>query len=250
MVWFLLPLTPLVLWAFAERWPATAALPGVWQLRIWDTLDGAGVTAAFGRSAALATAVAVLATAAGAAAGKALAQHRDRWTRLGAAVLLAPVIVPPFAVALGLDVVLLRLRIPPPIGVVLILVVSALPYTTYVLRATYASYDLRFEEQARTLGASPALVRRSVELPLVARGVAVAAFLAFLVGWSDYVVTLAVGGGQFVTYPLLLGSAAAGTGNDAFVGALSLSALVPPVAVLGLLALLGRRRSRPAPGAG
>ncbi len=71
------------------------------------------------------------------------------------------------------------------------LTVAALPYTTYVMRAAYSGYDHGYDEEARSLGATPRAVLLRVHLPLVAPALAAAAFLAFLVAWSDYVVTLA-----------------------------------------------------------
>ncbi|MFO7691167.1 MAG: ABC transporter permease subunit, partial [Cryobacterium sp.] len=160
-------------------------------------------------------------------------------------VLLAPIALPPFAAVLGLNVILLRAYVPPAAGLLLVLVVVAIPYTTFTMRVAYAAHDIRFEEEARTLGASPRSVLWRVHVPLLAPALARAAFLSFLVGWSDYVVTVVVGGGEIVTLPLVTGSLAAGIGNDAAVAVLSLSAIVPPLALLILTGLTGRRRRAP-----
>ncbi|MGY4542161.1 ABC-type spermidine/putrescine transport system permease subunit II [Arthrobacter sp. UYNi723] len=136
---------------------------------------------------------------------------------------------------------LVRLQIPSYAGVVLVLAVYALPYTTYIMRLAYAAHDIGFEEEACTLGATRGQVFLRVQLPLIAPALARAAFLAFLVGWSDYLVTLLVGGGSLVTVPLLVASAASGTGNDGIVAVLSVMALAPPLGLLLLLGLTGRR---------
>ena len=242
VAWFLTPLLPLLLWAGANRWAYPALLPQRWGGAGWVAALDSGATAAFARSAVLGLVVATIATPAGAMAARALALGRVRWPRLVSAVLLAPVALPPFAVVMGLDVLLLRARIPGVVGVGLVLVVAALPYTTYTMRVAYGGFDLAFEDEARTLGASRRAVLRKVSLPLLAPSLAGAAFLAFLVGWSDYIVTLLVGGGQLVTFPLLIASTASGTGNEAAVAALSLSSLLPPLALLVTVALMGRRR--------
>ena len=123
-----------------------------------------------------------------------------------------------------------------------VLTVAALPYTTVLMRAAHAAHDLGFEEEARTLGATARQAVLRVQLPLLAPALAGAAFLAFLVGWSDYVVTLLVGGGQLVTLPLLVASAAAATGNEAQVAVLSLSSVLPPLVLLVAVGIVGRRR--------
>ncbi|WP_255412642.1 ABC transporter permease [Cryobacterium sp. Y62] len=121
------------------------------------------------------------------------------------------------------------------------LVVMAIPYTTFTMRVAYAAHDIRYEEEARTLGASRWSVLWRVHVPLVAPALARAAFLAFLVGWSDYVVTVVVGGGEIVTLPLVTEALAAGLDNDAAVAILSLSAIVPPLPLLTLVGFAGPR---------
>jgi len=241
LAWFLTPLLPLVLWAGAESWPGTSRLPQGWGLGNVTSVFASQGGAAVLRSLALGTAVAALATPAGAVAARALALREVRWPRLAAGLLFAPVALPVFAMVMGLNVVLLRLHVPGFLGIVLVLVVAALPYTTFLMRAAYAAYDVAFEDEARTLGASPGAVRWRVRLPLLAPALVGAAFLAFLVGWSDYIVTLLLGGGRYVTLPILVASAASGTGNEPTVAALSLVALAAPALLLIAAGLLSRR---------
>jgi putative spermidine/putrescine transport system permease protein len=135
-------------------------------------------------------------------------------------------------VALGVNAAVLRLQLPALVGVVLSLVAIAVPYTTFVMYSTYVGYEREYEEGARTLGAGRLAVLTRIHLPLVAPALATAAFLAFLVGWSDYIVTVVVGGGLFVTAPMLVGALASGSGTEPVVAAASLAAVVPPVILL------------------
>jgi putative spermidine/putrescine transport system permease protein len=239
--WFLLPFAPLMLWAFADRWSFPSVLPTQWGLEGVDSAIAQGAVQALGASLGLSLLVAAVATPIGAMAARALTFGAVPWPRAVGALLLAPIALPPFAAVLGLNVILLRAQIPPAAGLVLVLVVMAIPYTTFTMRVAYAAHDIGYEEEARTLGASRWSVLWRVHVPLVAPALARAAFLAFLVGWSDYVVTVVVGGGQIVTLPLVTGALAAGLGNDAAVAILSLSAIVPPLALLTLAGLAGRR---------
>ena len=242
-VWFLLPFVPLLLWAFADRWSFPAVFPTAWGTAGAQSAIAQGAVPAFGRSLALGLVVAAIATPVGAMAARALTFGAVPFPRAVSVVLLAPIALPPFAAVLGLNVILLRAYIPPLVGLVLVLVVAALPYTTFAMRVAYAAHDIHYEEEARTLGASPAAVLWRVHLPLVAPALARAAFLAFLVGWSDYIVTVIVGGGSVVTLPLIIASLASGIGNDAAVAILSLSAILPPLVLLVLTGFVGRRRS-------
>lgn len=244
-VWFALPLVPLLLWAAARRWPYPDVLPPSWGPAGFVSAVNGGAVPAFLVSLILGLVTAGLAVPAGAMAAHALAFDPPPAARVLAVLLLAPVFVPPFVVVMGLNVVLLRAHVPPLAGIALILMVTAIPYTTFVMRSAYAGYDRAIEDEARTLGAGPRSVLVRVRIPLLARPLAAAAFLAFLVGWSDYLVTLLVGGGQVLSVPIKVASAASGTGNEPVVAALSVAAVAPPLLLLlaaGVLSRTSRRR--------
>ncbi|EPR77562.1 binding-protein-dependent transport systems inner membrane component [Leifsonia rubra CMS 76R] len=236
-LWFALPFLPLLLWSFADRWMHPAALP------VETGTDGLvaalanGGVAAFGDSLVLSLVVAAIATPLGAMAARALSRGHVRFEKAVTVLLFSPVMLPPFAAVLGINVVLLRAWVPPAVGVVLVLVAMAIPYTTFAMRAAYAAYDNGYDEAARTLGASSRLTLWRIHLPLLAPALARSGFLSFLVGWSDYLVTLVVGGGELVTLPLIIASSASGVGNESSVAVLSLSAVIPPLILLGVLSL-------------
>ncbi|WP_082096348.1 ABC transporter permease [Demequina flava] len=236
IVWFALPLVPLVLWGLAEQWSFPARLPTEWGLGGVSSALAAGGAEAFARSLTLGLTVATIATPLGAVAARGLVNGWAPMPRTLTALLFSPLLIPAFVAALGTNILLLRAHVPPVMGLVLVLVAMAVPYTAFVLRTAYAAHDVGYEEEARTLGASRRRVLWQVHIPLLTPALARAAFLAFLVGWSDYIVTVFVGGGQVVTLPLVTASAASGVGNDAVVAVLSLAAILPPVVLLAVLA--------------
>lgn len=238
LAWFALPFLPLVLWSFADAWSYPSPLPTAWGSDGIEDAIAFGLLPGFGRSVLLGLVVAAIATPLGALAARALTFGAVPFPRTVSALLLAPIALPPFAAVLGVNVLLLRAYLPPVIGVVLVLVVMALPYTAFVMRAAYGAYDLSYEEEARLLGAGRLQVLRRVHLPMIAPALARAAFLAFLVAWSDYIVTVIVGGGELVTLPLIVAGAAAGLGNDAAVAVMSLGAVIPPVLLLIAVSML------------
>lgn len=241
VVLFLAPFVPLLLWAVADRWSYPAVVPQDFGLSGWNDAVDAGGASAMRRSLVLAAAVSAIATPLGALAARGLVLHDVPWRGALTTLLIAPVILPGFAVALGLDVLLIRADLAPTTGVVLVLSVAAIPYTTFLMRAAYGAYDTGYEDEARTLGASPRQVLLRVQLPMLAPALAGAALLAFLVGWADYTVTLLIGGGRLVTLPLLTASSSSAIGNEAVVAVLSLCALAPPLLLFGMVRRLGRR---------
>ena len=241
---FVLPLIPVAVWAVADRWSYPAVVPSVWGLSgaraAWD--QGIGTSAV--QSLSLGVLVSALATPLGALAGRALALHRVRGRAFVTLALFAPIAVPPFAVVMGLATVALHLRIPGVVMLVAALVTAALPYTTYVMHAAYSRYDSGFDEVARTLGASGWARLRWVHLPLVEPALLTAAFLAFLVAWGDYVLTLVLGAGRIVTLQQLLGATAAGSGNEPTVAVLAVATAAPAVLMLVFVKGVQRWRQR------
>ncbi len=243
LLWLLVPLTPLVIWAIATQWSWPGLLPQQLGLRGWRTAADQDLPAALTRSFVIGTATAATAVPLGALAGRALAWRPRRITSLAALVLVLPVAIPPFTIAIGLETMVLRLRLPAVLALVLILAVLALPYTTYVMRAGYAALDPDLERQARTLGAGPMRAFATVTAPALRNPLLATASIAFLVGWSDYIITVVVGGGRLVTVPMLLAAAMSGSGNEPLVAAVALTALAPVV----LLAIAVRAGRRPRP---
>ncbi len=237
VLWILAPMVPVALWAFAAQWRAPAVVPGTYSLEAFASL-GERVTISAGlASLGVGVAVAVVATPLGLLGAVAARKLPGRQGRAVDLILLAPLAIPPFALVMGANTTLLRLHVPAFAGVVLLLVVTALPYTAFMYRSALASYDHLLEDAARTLGARPSQVIRHIRMPLLAAATARAFFLAFLVGWGDYVATLLVGGGRLTTLPMLLGAAASSTGNEQLTAVLSLAVIIPPVMLLAAFGL-------------
>lgn len=232
----LLPLVPLALSSVGEAYFAPQVLPETLGLRAWRIVlarDG-GTWPALLDSVRVAGAVTVLAVLVGLPAGRALGQYRFTGRHAVEVLLLAPVLVPPIAVAIGLHGVLLRVGLTGSmVGVVLVHLVPVLPYVVLVLAGTFANLDPDYESQARSLGAGPLGVLWTVTLPAIAPGLATAAFFGFLVSWGQYALTLVIGGGQVVTLPILLFAAASG-GDTAVTSALALFTAGPALLLLAV----------------
>lgn len=253
-VWVAAPLLPLLLWAFAGRWVYPALLPQEYSAQAWAQAADPqqDVLTALGTSLTLATVTAVVGTVLGALAARGLVLHTPPAAGFLRLLLLAPVLVPPFALAVGVQEVFIRIGLADhAVGVALVHLVPALPYTVLILIGAHATYDVRVEHATRTLGASRAAVLRHVTLPALAPALLSAATLAFLVSWGEYLMTVLVGGGVVTTLPLLLFSTAAGSGNQALTAVLGVLIVLPPVLLFGVTATLMRRHrarwAEPAP---
>lgn len=245
ILWIVLPLIPVLLWAVAGEWRAPSVVPTSYSFRGLTGLATAETGWAAASSLALGTVVAAIATPLGYLGALAVRRTSRMPSRVVELLLLAPLAIPPFALVMGANVTLLRWHVPAFLGIVLILVVTALPFTAFMFRSALASYDERYDEVARSLGATSGQTWRNVRVPLLVNASSRAFFLAFLVGWGDYIATLLIGGGVLRTLPMMLASAASSTGNEQLTAALSLAILIPPMILLTVLVSPTVRRRRP-----
>lgn len=240
----LLPFLPLVLWSISEKWFYPDLLPQAFGPRAWSyvfgTVGGQLVSGLF-ISFALALVTTLVSLALGLPAGRALGLYDFAGKKLLAVLLILPIIVPPLSVAMGLHLWFIRLGLAETfIGVVLVHLSFCLPYTIFVLWGVFTDYNPEFEEQARSLGATPIKVLLQVTLPMILPGITVAALFSFLLSWSQYLSTLIIGGGKILTLPILLFSLM-DSGDRPVAAAVSLVFILPAfLALLGSAHNLGR----------
>jgi len=153
-------------------------------------------------------------------------------------LLFLPSVPPAVGLAMGIDVVLLRLDLAGThTAVVIAHLVPTIPYAVAVLTAGFVRHDRRIEAQAAVLGANDWQRLRLVTLPALRGTLLVAAALTFVVSWSQYLLTALTGSGRVVTITMLLFSALSG-GNPSTSGVLALVTGAPATI---LLALAGRQ---------
>jgi putative spermidine/putrescine transport system permease protein len=115
-------------------------------------------------------------------------------TRLSEAVrafMLMPIIVPSIVHALGFYRMWIDLRLLDTFtGVVLVHVVTGLPYVVITVSTALANFDPRLEQAARNLGATVAQTVRLVIVPCILPGILSGAIFAFVHSWDELVVLL------------------------------------------------------------
>ena len=238
IAWLILPLIPLAIWSFARGWRFPSLLPNQWTLDAWAFAfsSRSGVLESLWTTTLIALAATALSILVGVPAGRALGLHKFRGKQAVELLILAPIIVPGIAVALGIHGVFIALGLTNTLlGVALVHLIPTLPYMTLVMAGIFANYDPAFEDQARSLGASPLQTFRYVALPAIMPGIIVGGLFAFLVSWSQYVLTLLIGGGRVVTLPLLLFNFVSAGRNDVS-GAIGMIYILPGILILLLTA--------------
>lgn len=244
LVAVLLPFLPLVLWSISEKWFYPGLLPQAFGPRAWSYVFGTAgsqiITGLF-TSFSLALVTTFISLILGIPAGRALGLYDFAGKKLISLFLILPIIIPPLSVAMGLHLWFLRLGLAETFsGVVLVHLTFCLPYTIFVIWGVFSDYNPDFEEQARSLGASPAKIVLQVTFPMILPGITVAALFSFLLSWSQYLSTLIIGGGKMLTLPILLFSLM-DSGDRPVAAAVSLVFILPAfIALIGSTYNLGR----------
>jgi putative spermidine/putrescine transport system permease protein len=232
----LAPLLAFLINAFAFRWFYPQLIPDEFSVRAWRSIGSANskVPSALLNSAVIAIGVTISSIIIGLPAARALGLYRFRGKRVVEFLILAPTIVPGIAVAMGLNINFIRWGLSGnQLGVALVHLVPVMPYVVLTLAGVFSNYNPEFEEQSRSLGAGPVATFWHVTLPAIFPGIVVASLFAFLISWSQYILTFLIGAGKVITMPVLLFSTAAG-GNEALTAAMSLVFVAPSVLILVL----------------
>ena len=201
----LLPMAVMLLWCVTDRWSWPDLLPQSFSLRGLRELASGRTMQVLGSSVALSAAVAVLSVAVGILTARAIVFYRfpgRDWLVFGS---MLPLIVPGTVFGMGIHLLFVRVGLSDTVtGVILVHLICTLPYTVSLLTDSTRLIGKRLEEQARVLGASAFEAFRSVTLPALMPACLSALAMAYLISFSQYFLTLLIGGGRVRTFTVVM----------------------------------------------
>ncbi len=230
------PILLLLVRASAAAWRYPALLPfqpitDVATTQLFTPI----VWRALGTSVSLAIVTGVLSTAFAFLAARALTQATPTARRFAVAAAFLPVIAPPIALGVGVQVFALRAGLAgSSAGVLLAHFVPASGYLILFFLGVFSVYDFAMEDEARTLGASTLQCFVRVTLPVLRPRFVEAILLGALVSWGQLALTLLVGGGAVRTLPVEL-LAFVRAGDDRLAAAAAIVLTIPPALAFSLL---------------
>lgn len=240
--WTVVPVLILVLRALGRGWPFPRLLPlALLDTGAWSEFADSRLFAALVTSLALAVTIGAASCGFGFGIARAMvgAPLRSRTATMGLA--LFSVVAPPVALAVGLQVALIALRLNGTVaGVWLAHLVPATGYLTLFAAGVFSAFDFSLHDEARTLGATRWQVLARVTLPLLRPHLAAGVLLGALVSWGQLALTALIGGGVVRTLPVEL-LAFVRAGDDQLGAAAALVLALPPVLAIGLLHAATRR---------
>jgi len=203
----LLPLLVIVIWSFAKRWAWPNLLPTGLSLRGIEELFGehSNVLNILTSSIALSMTVAIVATIIGVMTARAVSLYDFYGKRLILFGSILPIIVPSTVFAMGIHVIFIKNGLNDTIaGVIITHIICALPYTVHILAGVTKSIGDDLEIQAQVLGCTPVRSFFIVTFPLLLPGILSSMIMAYIISFSQYFLTLLIGGGKVKTLSVVM----------------------------------------------
>lgn len=201
----------------------------------------------FRNSIILAVATAVIAICTSSLAAYSLARVPVRFTRLGARFYFLAYIAPGVMVVIPLYVVLSALKLTDTYwGLIITYTSFAIPFSTWLLRAYFASLPADLEDAALVDGCTRLGALWRVVLPISAPGLATVALFSFILAWNDVLFaviftnsnemrTLSIGLRFYARDAMGIGASSATTHGIGSVYAMSLLVVAPAFLIFILL---------------
>lgn len=220
-------------------WSFPSLLPQSWTLGAWQTVAGSARTLALSAGLGIVAALAALALV--------LLWFESTpaaWDERVMPLVLAPLVVPPLLLMVGLYTLALPLRLDGTLaGLAWVHTLAALPYVFVALAPAWRHFDPRYEQTALALGRSRWAFWWRIKRPLLAAPLAAAGAVGFAVSVAQYLPTLFIGAGRHATITTDAVTLASGGQRHGAAAFALLQALLPALG-FGLAALVGLRQRR------
>ena len=238
---------PLV-WLFSTAFKSPAeltkltptVLPTDWTLGNFDVaFEQTQLWSALRNSLIVAVATAVITTLIALPASYALARSRSALRNATIGWILVSQVFPFILIVIPVFIVLRNLGlINTLVGLVLVYVVWALPFTLWMLQGYVAAIPRDLEEAASTDGASRPVILRAIIFPLLLPGLVATSMFAFISAWNEFFFALVIiQDPALQTAPLLLARyvGAEGSVNLGPLAATALITTLPSLVVFGII---------------
>lgn len=200
-----LPLIVLAVWCFTERWAWPGLLPQLMSLRGVREVFRSDAIRVLYSSVLLSASASLVSTATAIAAARAVTFYRFPGRGMVVLSSMLPLIVPTTVFGMGVHLLLLRAGLSDTAaGVLLVHVICDLPYTVSLMTNATRAVGRSLEEQARVLGAGALRAFWSITMPAIAPAALSGAAMAYIVSFSQYFLTLLIGGGSVKTFAVIM----------------------------------------------
>lgn len=205
LIIFISPLLFLVMWGFTTSWPFPHILPKNYSFRGLEYIMSPDNLLTLTNSIVISIIVVFITILISIPAAKALELYEFKGKKFFRVLILSPIIIPLISVAMGIQITFIRLGFANTLlGVVIINILPCIPYAVRIIGDVYRLVGDKLELQSKMLGAGRFNTFRYITLPLILPGIVGASSMCFIVSFSQYFLTLLIGGGSIVTYPMTM----------------------------------------------
>ncbi len=204
---FILPLMIILLWSVTVSWPFPDLFPREFGLRGLAQIfeEGSRALESLYTSVKISLWVTILTLMITIPGGKALGIYDFPGKAFIKIFALAPLIISPVAIGMGIHSTFIRLGLTnTELGVVLIHIVPGIPYGIRIFTNIFELVGNQLEEQGKVLGANSFQVFFHITLPTILPGLISAGSMIFIISFSQYFLTFLIGGGSVITFPLMM----------------------------------------------
>ena len=203
----LLPILNLIIWAFTERWAWPDLLPQTYSLRaikeIFSRKDE--MIQLFMSSILLSLVVAILSVIIGLMTSRAFVLYDFKYKKQLYFATILPFLIPSTVFAMGIHVIFIKWGLSNSVlGVIIVHLIYSLPYATRLLMDGPMAVGNKLEEQAKVLGANTFQAFTKVTLPILSPVILSALSMSYIVSFSQYFLTLLIGGGKVKTFAIVM----------------------------------------------
>ncbi|MBG9986084.1 ABC transporter permease subunit [Facklamia sp. DSM 111018] len=239
---FIIPIVILCIWTITARWPWPLLFPTHFSLRGAEEIlrQSERLRKSVFSSMVISCTVAVISTIISLLTARAAVRSEGGLNKYIKLTLSLPFIIPVTVFATGIHQKMIQWGLSNTVGgIILTHLVYSLPYASFIILEAYQALGIKQEEQAWLLGANhwQAFVR--IALPQLTPVMFTSLAMAYIVSFSQYFLTLMIGGGQVQTLSILIFPYL--QSNDRTIASnYSLLFLVITLLVMGIFSLLSK----------
>ncbi|MGF3065918.1 ABC transporter permease [Facklamia sp. P12945] len=202
-----LPISILLIWAFTARWPWPHLIPHNLSLRGFENLvrQPNQLLTLILSSVFISSCVAMLSSLIALMTARATVMAKGFFKNFIQLTIALPFLIPVIVFATGIHQKMFEWGWANKLwGVILAHLIYSLPYASYLVIDAYHAVGLHLEEQAWVLGANKLKAFWKITFPLLLPVLATSLATSFIVSFSQYFLTLMIGGGKIQTLSVII----------------------------------------------
>lgn len=204
LIFLVLPIISMMVWAFFKSWKATDILPNTFTLDGFKYFFTSGDWFIGIKSIFFSIEVALISLVLSIMAARFFITTHIKYKITLESIFYLPMLLPVISICLGSHKLFLNYFTSCSIAVLVLHIYFSLPYAFKLIYSYYTVWGIGDELTARGLGASFWQAFKYVNIPLYAQGYASSFFMAFIISYSQYFINMFIGDNSHVNFSMIM----------------------------------------------